>query len=1181
MTSDKKKIKHILDKHQKYAECIRDGIVDGTKEGVNEGIIKGTKKAAWGVLKEEGLAKGIMNIGGINIDMPIKPIVESAINLDIVNGTRDIIENGVKQYLGRFIRSVIHDFPGQIPDLATMVDLIRQRQQEIAEGISRKILNNPLYSGIVAGLKTAVAEGFDRNIQILSTKFQEQEEGGDRENGEESQELEKKRDLNEVEEDVKNPIKAAVAKVVEELVYNIMSQINRRSLLNLKTKQKVKLEEKLKELTEQQLEKRLTKSTNLLKKQMTSKCANNIDFITRIDRYLGASTRKLITSLLPSKVLVTTVVVCTVVVTAGVTYAVVPPVNQPPTAGARLEHIEGLTVRFDSQLSDDPDGEIESWYWTFGDGSWSNKQSPTHIYREPGNYTAVLIVTDDKGVESLPKQVATGWLEPVNQPPTAGARLEHIEGLTVRFDSQLSDDPDGEIESWYWTFGDGSWSNKQSPTHIYREPGNYTAVLIVTDDKGVESLPKQVATGWLDEPFLVMSEDLPDELEPGTDIVDMAVSGDGSTIYVAIGTSAIYRSTNGGEGWSSITVLVGTNKLAVDFLAVAPDDPNYVVAIAANSTVYISDDAGANWDSLDQISGTMTTRDIDVSVEKDGDHTVAVAAEDGGAGEIWFYEIGQVSAAWTQATGGAFASATWAGAVAFSPNFYSDQVMVAVTADSDSVDFQVYSYNTDVWNSGAFNNFPEDLQQDTPTTITALDAACIAMAPDYLGSDDSMRIAFVGLAVNGTTNTKTDGIFRLEDDDVKVIRDEKAIHSIAFDGSLLVAGRYDDIDIYSSTNALDSDPSSSNSTGSKEPGGLDQVLVGIAGGTVVAATWGDESEFAYSEDNGNTFNGLSMIDTELDVLSDVAVTPDGSEVYLVSSTNSTPSEMSVWRYAERWERIYNNRTADADDDYIIDTIGSDSDYMVRLAPDDPDVVYLANRGGTQVYFSSSGGMDKWHTRVYRETTGVTDMAVEGDGGTVYVLTTSGYVTKSTNSGFTWGSKKNSKLSGGANTIFSVSEDNLVVGGDGMASYSMDGGQTWNLLSRGGPSGEDVQVIGSSLEEGSFIYLGTKSDCDGIYRWEIGEDNEWDNILDLSQARGYVYGMSLVRGVLYIIGATSSDGFLLRSIDPTADNPHFAAYSKSGAKFNKEPQNLQISRSDSSIKVWTIDTRGSLLYSFGN
>ena len=675
------------------------------------------------------------------------------------------------------------------------------------------------------------------------------------------------------------------------------------------------------------------------------------------------------------------------------------------------------------------------------------------------------------------------------------------------------------------------------------------------------------------------SEDLPDEFvdTAGDDIIDMAISGDGSVIYVSVSSNLTYRSSNGGQSWTTATVIDGTDVLNnVDLIAVAQDDPNYIAVCNTTVTgdiyVFISDDAGANWDTLGTVGDLTTGTDLAISVEKGGNHYIAVIGDDGTNVETWYYEIGAIGSVWTLTTGGSPATATDAGAVAFSPNFYSDQVMVNITMDTagDTVDLNIYSFNTNTWNSGAFTAYPASLEQDTPTgDILTLDAAAIAMAPDYLGSDDDMRVLFYTLTINAGTDTETDGLFRLDDDTVTTLKDEKEMYSVAFDGSLLVAGRYDNSGVYRSTDPLADDPSVSGSTSTKNPGSSSAtplVLVGIAGSTVVAGTSGDESAFAYSEDNGATFNDLSLIDTVLTTLSDVAVTPDGSKTYLVTA-NSTGNGLSVWRLTTRWERIYSNDDAD-------------SDYIIRIAPDDSDVIYLADASGTSVYFSSSGGAEKWHTRIYKETTGIVDLAVETDGDTVYILTTLGYVSKSSNRGFTWDSKKSSKLTGGSSMIASLGEDLLVAGSsNGRVAYSTDGNSSWTKLSDEDFDETDlVQVTATGLADGDFIIAASN---DEIYSWELGEASDWDDISPEGRYTGNVtYGIGIWEGVLYALADNTTDSILARTLTPTSDSPTWSLVESAGETFGVGPTALRASVSGDVTKLWAIDNDASMaLFSY--
>lgn len=80
-------------------------------------------------------------------------------------------------------------------------------------------------------------------------------------------------------------------------------------------------------------------------------------------------------------------------------------------------------------------------------------------------------------------------LLPFNERPEAAVSVDWSDRFSVGFSSQGSYDPDGYIVSYYWDFGDGDTSEEPNPIHTYKEAGNYTVTLTVTDDDGVTSSP--------------------------------------------------------------------------------------------------------------------------------------------------------------------------------------------------------------------------------------------------------------------------------------------------------------------------------------------------------------------------------------------------------------------------------------------------------------------------------------------------------------------------------------------------------------------------------------------------------------------------------------------------------------------------------------------------------------------
>ncbi len=76
---------------------------------------------------------------------------------------------------------------------------------------------------------------------------------------------------------------------------------------------------------------------------------------------------------------------------------VLPPENQPPYVEFQYSPKKptvGEIISF-TDISSDNDGTIESRSWSFGDGTTSNQQNPTHKYSSAGKYTVTLTIIDN------------------------------------------------------------------------------------------------------------------------------------------------------------------------------------------------------------------------------------------------------------------------------------------------------------------------------------------------------------------------------------------------------------------------------------------------------------------------------------------------------------------------------------------------------------------------------------------------------------------------------------------------------------------------------------------------------------------------------------------------------------------------------------------------------------------
>jgi len=187
-----------------------------------------------------------------------------------------------------------------------------------------------------------------------------------------------------------------------------------------------------------------------------------------------------------------------------------PPAPQPPYAHFFYDPSypnSNDMVTFNASESYDPDGDIVSYSWDFGDGTPIVTESDpitNHTYTTFGNYTVTLTVVDNDNLTA--NATATIY---VSQHPVAAfsfSPLDPLEHEVVTFDASASTPDGGTIISYEWNFGDGNITMRPDPiiTHAYSEFGNYTVTLNVTDSEGkwdtesklvtVEALP--IADFW-------------------------------------------------------------------------------------------------------------------------------------------------------------------------------------------------------------------------------------------------------------------------------------------------------------------------------------------------------------------------------------------------------------------------------------------------------------------------------------------------------------------------------------------------------------------------------------------------------------------------------------------------------------------------------------------------------------
>jgi PKD repeat protein len=188
--------------------------------------------------------------------------------------------------------------------------------------------------------------------------------------------------------------------------------------------------------------------------------------------------------------------------------------NQPPVAavGGPYTTTTG-TVNFDGSASSDPDGDVLTYNWTFGDGATSTQAKPSHTYGALGSYPVRLTVTDARGSASAPASTSA---QVNNVPPVVSAGPDKAEpvGATYTLSTTFSDGADGP-----WTYaiqwGDGTTQDgtRNTPgaftsSHTYASEAAYRIRINVADRFGAQGRDSLMLTATA--PVLIAAGDIGD-----------------------------------------------------------------------------------------------------------------------------------------------------------------------------------------------------------------------------------------------------------------------------------------------------------------------------------------------------------------------------------------------------------------------------------------------------------------------------------------------------------------------------------------------------------------------------------------------------------------------------------------------------------------------------------------------
>lgn len=128
-----------------------------------------------------------------------------------------------------------------------------------------------------------------------------------------------------------------------------------------------------------------------------------------------------------------------------------------------------------------PGDSITSWNWTFGDGSTSTEQNPSHVYPSPGTYPITLSISTLGGCSNNNSATPDSIIA---HPDPIAAFSVNATSFELPFEAVMCTNQSVGAVTYNWDFGDGTTSTLVDPQHLYTSIGTYQIQLIAITQFG-------------------------------------------------------------------------------------------------------------------------------------------------------------------------------------------------------------------------------------------------------------------------------------------------------------------------------------------------------------------------------------------------------------------------------------------------------------------------------------------------------------------------------------------------------------------------------------------------------------------------------------------------------------------------------------------------------------------------
>jgi photosystem II stability/assembly factor-like uncharacterized protein len=684
-------------------------------------------------------------------------------------------------------------------------------------------------------------------------------------------------------------------------------------------------------------------------------------------------------------------------------------------------------------------------------------------------------------------------------------------------------------------------------------------------------------------------------LADGSDIQHLTMATDGTLYAYGKGlTSTLYKSTDGGLNWAHI----GKVQDVITGIAVSPHDASniyYTTALA----VYRSTNGGKTFVELPgspRGAGTSHKEITSIAVAWLNLNIIAVGIRDTDSSEfggVYTLDEADIIPDWVDTHAGSYNVYT----VAFSPNYTSDRQLVAIM--TDETDTYIASKIGDAdWGANIGHARLDRDNSGTPTAVAVADSSAIAFPVNYNADVSSGKcIFFIGIDTGAgegdvykigcteapATSTATDlnvgRIFGQNNTDITGLT--------AYDDDatvILLAGAADSARTYVST-----DGGINWTKSRKEPTGDSDTCVLIppdfaTTSRMYAATSGDGSALSMSRDIGASWNQLSLVDTSIDTIVDLAPSPGydrDNTLFMITFGG----RHNLWRSIDggnNWERILSGNLANVD-----------SLKFVDLPPqygDDCHTVFVAgDSNGSPAIWESKDTGQTYRRRFTRDPATNAAFPVDAwatiDENTLLIASYDGSqgVIYRTTDGFSF----SDGVPVGSQSLYSVAlspdyekDGTILVGNtNGWVYCSSDNGSSFQALPGDATSPPLSSFIAVAFDPefktNHTIYAASDTVDGGLYRFIIGHSTDWESIDNTLPAGAIVNQLAVAsNGSLYAVNSDANGG-MERCLNPTyASGPTFETVTRGlsdGATLSGLWQY--------DLRLWSIDTTNDKLMTF--